>query len=55
MEIFAAEGAPQVLLTAVANRKNLQSEKLKIIFRHLWVVELTYRFQVHFKGTLAPD
>jgi hypothetical protein len=54
VEIFAAQGLPPVLLTPVANGKNLQLENFFMIsFGDLWVVELAYRnkffFQVHFK------
>jgi hypothetical protein len=37
-ETFAAHGAPPVLLTLVANVKNLHLEKFNYLFGHLWVV-----------------
>jgi hypothetical protein len=52
-KIFAAQGAPQVSLTPVANGKNLQIIKVLIIlFGHLWNVDTTYKYIFAFKLTL---
>ncbi len=58
-KIFAAQGAPLVLLTRMTNGKKSSITKVLItLFGHLWVVELTYMYctrrwnfflQVHFK------
>jgi hypothetical protein len=42
-------------LAPVANGKNLQSSGLIILFRHLWEVELTYRYIFSFKFTLLSQ
>jgi hypothetical protein len=41
VEIFAAQGAPPVSLTPVANEKN--QKNFHHFFGHLWVAELAYR------------
>jgi hypothetical protein len=40
-KIFAAQGAPPVSLTLVANKKSSIRKVFIILFKHLWVVELT--------------
>ncbi len=58
-EIIAAQRAPPVSLTPVANEKKTSIIKVLIIlFGHLWEVELTYRYIFAFKFTLRshqPD
>ncbi len=58
-EIFAAQGAPPVSSTPVANGQKFSIRKfLIILFGHLWVVELTYISIFAFKFTLRclhPD
>ncbi len=52
--VFAAQGAPPVSLTPVANGKNLQSEKFYLFFRTHLGSELTYRYIFFFfKFTLS--
>ncbi len=53
VEIFAAQAAPPpVSLMLVANGKNSSLRKvLNILFGHLWLVELTYRWNFFFKFT----
>jgi hypothetical protein len=43
VEIFAAQGAPPVSLTMVANENSFNQKMFIISFGHLWVVELAYR------------
>ncbi len=55
-EILAAQGAPPVSLTPVANWKKSSIIKVIIIlFGHLWEVELTNRYIFAFKFTLRSQ
>ena len=54
-EIFAAQGAPPVSLTLVANGKSSIIKVLIILFGHLWEAELTYRNISAFKFTLRSQ
>ncbi len=51
-EIFAAQDAPPVSLTSVANRKNLKSEKFSLFLLDLVSrvnIKINFFLQVHFK------
>ncbi len=54
-EIFAAQGAPPVSLTLVANGKSSIIKVLIILFGHLWEVELTCRYIFACKFTLRSQ
>jgi hypothetical protein len=53
VEIFAAQGAPPVSLTPVANGKNFQV--VIMLFGHLWEVEFTHRYIFAFKLNLRSQ
>jgi hypothetical protein len=55
MEIFAAQGAPLMTLTPVANGKNSITKVLIVLFGHLWEVGLTYRYIFAFEFTLRSQ